>query len=89
MHVHVCAWVKLAEATVLDSGLTHLVRPESEHFSNFIPNEKGEQIELYQTIKDLPPDILTNTRADIFWGKIGRIESTTGKPFGLLSDIAT
>ena len=30
---------------------------------------------IYQTIKDLPPDILTNTRV---LGKIGRIESTTG-----------
>lgn len=62
-----------------------------EHFSNFT-NGKGEQVEeefaLYQTTKELPPDILLNTHVDIFWEKIGKIESSTGKTFGSLSDFA-
>lgn len=49
-----------------------MIRRLIERFSNFIPSGKGEQIEeeftLYQTMKDLPPNILTNTRVDVFWG---------------------
>ena len=60
-----------------------------ERFSNIIPSGKGEQIEefaLYQTMEDLLPDIPMNTCVDVFWGKLGKLESSTGKPFGLLSD---
>ena len=60
---------------------TGMIRRLIERFPNFVPSGKDEQIEefaLYQTTKDLPPDIPTNTRA----------ESTSGKPFGLLSDFA-
>ena len=39
-------------------------------------------------MKDLPPDIPTNTRVAVFGGKIGKLESSTGKPLGLLSDFA-
>ena len=68
-----------------------MIRRLIERFSNFIPNGKADQIEeefaLYQTTLDLPPNILVNTRVDVFLGcKIGKIESSTGKPFGLLSD---
>lgn len=63
-----------------------------ERFSNFVPSGKGVQIEeeiaLYQAMKDLPPDIPTNIHTDVFWGKLGNLESSTGNPFGLLSDFA-
>ena len=68
-----------------------MIRRLIERFPNFVPSGKDEQIEefaLYQTTKDLPPDIPTNTRVDVFWGKMGKLESTSGKPFGLLSDFA-
>jgi len=73
------------------TSTTGMIRRLIARFSNFIPSGKGEQIEeefaLFQTMKDLPPDILMNsTPVDVFWGKIGRMESSTGKPFGLLSD---
>ena len=64
----------------------------TKRFLNFIPEGKHDQIEeefaLYQTTKDLPSDFLMNThRVDIFCGKIGKIESSTGKPFGLLQTL--
>ena len=47
------------------TSTTGMIRRLIERFSNFIPSGKGEQIEeefaLYQTMKDLPPDIPTNT----------------------------
>ena len=74
------------------TSTTGMIRRLIERFSSFIPSGKGEQIEeefaLYQTMKELPPDISTNSRVDVFWGKIGKLESSTGKPFGLLSDFA-
>ena len=74
------------------TATTGMIRRLLERFSNFIPSGKGEEIEeefaLYQTMKDLPLDILQTTCADTFWGKIGKIESSTGKPFKLLSDFA-
>ena len=73
------------------TSTTGMIRRLIERFSNFIPSGKGEQIEefaLYQTMKDLPPDIPTNTRVDVFWGEIGKLESSTGRPLGLLSDFA-
>ena len=49
-----------------------MIRRLIERFSNFIPNGKADQIEeefaLYQTTKDLPPNILVNARADVFLG---------------------
>ena len=63
-----------------------MIRRLIECFSNFIPTGKGEQIEtefaLYQTMKDLQP---MNTHVDVFWGKLGKLESSTGKPFGFLA----
>ena len=73
------------------TSTTGMIRRLIERFPNFIPSGKGEQIEeefaLYQTTKDLPSDIPTNTRVDVFWGKIGirsSVESTSGKLFGRL-----
>ena len=74
------------------NSTTGMIRRLMECFSNFVPCDKGEQIEeefaLYQTMKDLPPDIPTNAHIDVFWGKLGKLESSTGRPFGLLSDFA-
>ena len=56
------------------NSTTGMIRSLIEHFSNFIPSGKGEQIEeefaLYQTIKDLPADVPTNTRVDVFGEKL-------------------
>ena len=56
-----------------------MIRRLIESFSKFIPNGKADQIEeefsLYQTTKDLPPNILVNTRVDVFGGEIDRIGS--------------
>ena len=74
------------------TSTTGIIRRLIERFPNFVQSGKGELIEeefaLYQTIKDLPPDIPMNTRVDVFWGEIGKLESSSGKPFGLLSDFA-
>ena len=73
------------------TSTTGMIKRLIERFSNFILSGKGEQIEeftLYQTMKDLPPDIPMNTCVDVFGGKLGNLESSTGKPFGLLSDFA-
>ena len=39
-------------------------------------------------MKSLPPDIPVSTRVDVFWRKLGKIESSIGKLFGMLSDFA-
>ena len=73
------------------TSTTGMIRRLIECFSNIFPSGKGEQIEefvLYQTMKDLLPDIPTNAHVDVFWGKLGKLESSTGKPFGVLSDFA-
>ena len=66
------------------TSTTGMIRRLIERFPNFVPSGKDEQIEefaLYQTTKDLPPDIPTNICVDVFWGKMGKLESTSGKRF--------
>ena len=69
-----------------------MIRRLVERFSHLVPIECcdliEEQFSLYQTTKYLPQDLLQLARIDHFWGEIGKIESSTGKPYGLLSNFA-
>ena len=62
------------------------------HFRNFVPEEKLDQLEeefcLYQTAKDFPGDISLKKDIDTYWGRIGKLESITSKPYRLLSHFA-
>ena len=84
--------VTLSVLTQRITSTTPMIRKLVERFSNFVPLGDRDQIEeqfsLYQTTRDLPEELLQTTRVDLFWGQIGKIQSSTGKPFGLLSDFA-
>ena len=64
-----------------------MIRRLVERFSHLVPTECcdliEEQFSLYQTTKDTRFD-----RIDHFWGEIGKIESSTGIPYGSLSNFA-
>ena len=69
-----------------------MVRRLAFRFPNFIPEDQHdileEQFSFYQTAKDLPDHIIKETCVDVYWGKIGKIESSFGKPYGVLSKFA-
>ena len=45
---------------------------------------------MYQTTRDIPSDVLLEDQVDIYWGKIGELQSaTTGsRTFGILAKFA-
>ena len=86
--------VVISDITCLDpperlTSTAGMIRRSIDRFSNFVPQGKSDQIEeefsLYQTTSDF---ILQTSRVDVFGGKSGNLQSSTGKPFGLLSNIA-
>ena len=84
-------WLDPAERVSSTVGMVR--RLVMGHFKNFVPEEKRDQLEeefcLYQTTKDLPDDIaLRQLDVDVYWGRIGKLESSTSKPYGLLSHFA-
>ena len=84
-------WLDPAERVPSTVGMVR--RLAMGHFNNFVPEEKLDQLEeefcLYQTTKDLPDDIaLRQLDVDVYWGRIGKLESSTSKPYGLLSHFA-
>ena len=84
-------WLDPAERVSSTVGMVR--RLATGHFKNFVPEEKLDQLEeefcLYQTTKDLPDDIaLHQTDVDVYWGRIGKLESSTSKPYELLSHFA-
>ena len=85
--------VWLDPAEIVSSTVGMVRRLAMGHFKNFVPEEKLDQLEeefcLYQTTKDLPDDIaLRQLDVDVYWGRIGKLESSTSKPYGLLSHFA-
>ena len=80
-------WLDPAERISSNVGMVR--RLATGHFRNFVPEEKLDQLEeefcLYQTTKDLPGDISLQKDIDTYWGMIGKLESSTSKPYRLLS----
>ena len=82
-------WLDPAERISSTSGM---VRRLGIRFDNFISEDMLDQLIeefcLYQTTGDLPTDVLSTQEIDQYWGKIGRLESSTGKTYGVLSFFA-
>lgn len=58
-----------------------MVKGLADQFNHFVPREALDALEeefcLYQTTKDLPSDILCEEQIDLYWGKIGKLKSST------------